>query len=261
MKSARFPRLLITLALMAMLAFGCIGCLGDDDDDTTGPGTPDEFDQPTAIAQSQLAGPQAVTMVENMSTIAGGVGTFRDDYSWNAAEQRWEYNYVWSDSGYDYDWLFTVQYLASGTPQQDEDGADAINHTMHGTMDYEDSQQGADIVLHYIYDYDVTITGMSTRSVLTLEGGGYFDIDYTYSFGGINQSYNYVANWETVGPNHIQAEENGGCPTGTIRYSMDPYYLDVVFDGSSSATATLYDGNDAVVPGGGGTYSLNCNTN
>jgi hypothetical protein len=192
-----------------------------------------------------------------MDGLIGGVGLLKTgNYNWNANSQMWVWEYNWVQSGYTWNWIYTTQYLdGSGNPQQDAAGAAGVNHTMDGTGDYSQSVSGFQIDYTYDYNYDTSFTGLGTDTV-TMTGTGGIDLDYTYVGSGVNQSSNYVMNWATVG-NGV-SWVNGGCPTGTIRYDMDPYHMDVVFNGSSSAISTLYDGNNNVVGGGGSTYPMYC---
>ena len=69
--------------LLAFLAVGAVGCGDDDDDNPTDPigGNFDDFDQTTAVAQSQVAAPQGVSLVESIQGMALGVGN--KDYAYN----------------------------------------------------------------------------------------------------------------------------------------------------------------------------------
>ena len=249
-------RMMILLMMLALAAFSLSGC---GDDDPTGPGggnnnTGDAFDQTTAVTQAQTASPQAVAMVQSLEGMTAGVGN--KNYAYNAANQRWEYDYSWGTSGYTYDWFYTVQYLdGAGNPQESHTGAVSIRHTLMGTGDYNMDQGGYVFDYDFSYSYDVTMSGLDT-STATMTGSGSTDIDYTYTGQGVNQSNNWVMNWSTLDPGISYPD--GGCPTGTIRYDMSPFHLDVVFNGTGNATSTLYDGSNNVVQSGGGTYPLSC---
>jgi hypothetical protein len=269
---------LLTTTLTAAIALIAGGCGGDK---STGPDNDNSaFDQPAAVTQAAVAAPQAVALAQSITALAGGVGgasyvtprgaagarpvpPFLVDagatggtYGWNAETMRWEYRYLDDETDYDYDWTYTVQYRDSdGVPLQFPTGAALLHHTMHGTMDYASSQSGYNLTYNYMYDYDVTITGLGT-SLFTMAGSGGYDIDYQYVGNGVNQDINYAVDWETLGGGITVAP--GGCPSGTIRYTFAPYHLDVVFNGSSSATYTLYDGGGGTVAAGSGTYPVFC---
>ena len=89
-----------------------------------------------------------------------------------------------------------------------------------------------------------------------MTGSGGYDIDYHIVGPSYDQTSSYVVDWETVDGGITVAP--GGCPSGTIRYTFDPYHLDVVFDGSSTATHTLYNSSGGTVASGSGTYPLSC---
>jgi hypothetical protein len=242
--------------LLSLSVFALAGC-GDDDPAAPGGGgnnSGDDFDQATAVTQAQVASPQAVALVESIQGMALGVGN--KNYAYNTANQRWEYDYSWSQAGYEYDWFYTVQYLdGAGNPQQDADGAASIRHTMDGSGEYSLTQSGTSLDYDFTYIYDMTVSGLG-GSTYTMNGTGSTVIDYTYSYQGTTQSADYVMNWSTLDPG-ITVPENG-CPSGTIRYDMDPYRLDVVFNGTGTATSTLYDGSGNTVAAGGGTHQVGC---
>ncbi len=258
----KFMHSLIVLAFASALAFVVPGC-GDDDDDPAGPDNPDpttDFDQSMAVAQAQTAAPQAVALVQSMTALAAGVSKDAEkDYAWNPETERWEYDYVWAVEGSTYDWFYTVQYLnGDGDPQQSPAGAVTVIHNLNGTGDYHYEGEGTVLDYDYVYHYATSITGMGSGA-LALTGEGGHDIDYTYSSPYGNTESSYEVSWETLGDG-ISVSEGGGCPEGSIRYDFPPYYSLVVFNGTGTATSTLYDGNGNVVAGGGGTHAMPCVT-
>lgn len=256
------PRTMIALLLASAFLFALAGCGDDDPADPGvgggggGGGGGDAFDQTTAMSQAQVAGPQGVALVESMQDIAGGVTLANKAYAWNAETQQWEYHYVYELAGYQYDWFLAVQYLdGAGNPVMESVGATSARHTMTGVADYSVNQAGFNLDYSYTYEYDVTLAGLGTDTVV-MTGNGGFDLDYTYSGQGVNQTATYALVWQTQGDGI--SYPTGGCPTGTIRYAMDPYYMDLVFNGSGTATSTLYDGGGNAVAGGGSSYPLAC---
>jgi len=252
-RSGHAPRALAALMLIALLAVA--GCGDDDDSNPTGPIDPQvsDFDQATAMAQAQAAAPQGVALVESMSAMAEG---YNKSYGWNPDTQRWESSETWSQAGYTYNWSYTVQYLdAGGNPQQDASGAASARHTMNGSGNYALDQGGAALEYDFLYTYDTTMTGLNTDT-LVLQGSGETDIDYTYVGNGVNVSDTYAMSWQTVG-NGVSFPTNG-CPSGTIRYDMSPYHMDLVFDGQGNANGTLYDGGGNEVAGGSSSNQVSC---
>jgi hypothetical protein len=245
------------------LGLGLPGCGDDDDDNPMGPEPPSghsEFDQSTAVSQASTAAPQAVALVQSMTVLAGGFSPRSaggDTYSWNETTGRWEWHYIWDQTGYDYDWFYTVQYLdAQGTPQQQPTGAATIAHTMNGTGDYHQESDGTVVDYNYAYTYSVSTTGLGTEA-LRMAGTGGWDFDYAWSNGSQSQAYSYEIGWQTL--DDVITIPLGGCPTGTIRYTFAPYHLDIVFNGTSTAVATLYDGNGSIVTAGGSNQPVACN--
>lgn len=241
--------------LPLLLALALTGCGGDD------PASPggnndggDAMTEATAVSQAPLNTTQAVSLVESMSSLVAGVGN--KDYGWDAETQMWVYDHNWSENGYTYDWLYTTQYLdADGNPQQSANGAAEIIHEMNGIGSYSLDQSGFSYSYDYTYEYNTHFSGVNTGTLTMVASGG-TDIDAVVNTGGTQQTSSYVMNWETLGGGIVW--ENGGCPSGTIRYDMNPYHLDVVFDGNGTATSTLYDGSGGTVSGGGGTNSVSC---
>ena len=254
-------RLFLALVLATVLSLALWGCGGDDDDDgdpgqLTGPTTADEFDQALAMGQSQAASVQAVAMVESMTALAAGINK-AGDYGWNESTQRWEWRYQYSEDGGVVDWFYTVQYLDSeGVPQESSVGAASVDHRLDGTGSYHYEADGMMIDHQMDYYYDTMITGLGS-DLLTLTGSGGYDFAYEYHGENGNMSGDYEITWATVAPGITQPAA-GGCPAGTIRYDFPPFYALVVFDGSGSATSTLYNTNGSVVQGGGSTHSMYC---
>lgn len=250
---------LLSAAAVA-LALAVAGCGGDDDPAQPGSGrATDDFDQATAISQAQAAAPQAVALVQSMTSLAAG---FTKDgekaYAWNAETGRWEYDYYYEAGGTTYDWFYTVQYLgAGGQPQQSPLGAVSVAHDMSGIGSYHYAGEGVVFDYDYVYEYATTIAGLGTGT-LVMTGGGGQDIDYTYESTQGDYAYTFAVDWEILAPGI--GITGGGCPTGTIRYDYAPFYALVEFDGTGTATSTLYDARGDVVPGGGGSHPLSCAT-
>ncbi len=249
------------MLIAGILVVGLAGCSGDDDNPTnTGGGntTSDDFDQSEAISQAQTAAPQAVNLVQSMIAMAAGFNKDGEkDYAWNEQTQSWEYHYTYSGEGNVYDWFYTVQYLGpSGEPQESPQGAQTISHAMSGTGEYHYEYEGTVLDYDYFYEYATTIAGLGTGT-LVMTGGGSQDIDYTYNSPEGNYAFNYAVGWEILSPGIIINGE-GACPIGTIRYDFMPYYWLIVFDGSNTASSTLYDSGDNPVSGSEGTHSLSC---
>jgi len=261
----RFYALPLAVLLAGALLFAG-GCSDDDDGDggnnPTDPGA-DDFTQDVAVTQAPLAGSMAVSMVQSLPAFAQGFAgksaakDYDYDFGWNEETSRWEATLDFDEEGYDYTWFYGVQFLdALGEPQQDAASAVSMNYIQRGTVAYNyNDGEGTSLVWNQDWDSDVTVTGLSLESFL-MDGSGGYDMDYDVQSGDYSESMELAARWETLGDGVILSE--GGCPVGTIRYVMDPYYLDVEFDGSSTATYTLYDANGTAVTGGSGTQELVC---
>lgn len=247
------PRRMLVLPLLVIFALA--GCGGDDPASPGGNNnTGDAMNEATAVSQAPLNTAQAVSLVESMSSLIDGVGG--KNYGWDEASQSWVYNYTWSQSGYTYDWHYSTQYLdASGTPQQSAAGAAEVLHELSGTGTYSLSQSGYSYDYTYTYEYETHFTGLGSGTV-TMTGSGGVDMDADIVVNGVSQSSSYVMDWTTLGDGIVWT--GGGCPSGTIRYDMNPYHLDVVFNGDGTATSTLYNSGGGVVNGGGGNTNVSC---
>jgi len=262
MKTRPWSRCISALALSVLLVAGLPGCGGDDDDSPTGPGggnqnpPADDFDQFTAQQQAQVALPQAVSLVESMLVLAGGITAKDGDYSYNEEAGRWEWHWVYDEADYVYDWFYTVQYLdENGQPQPGAAGASSFRHTMEGTADYDVTEDDYHLVYSYSYNYDTTISDLGSDA-LTMTGGGGYDFDYRYTGNGVDYDYSYVIAWETVGDGIVYPA--GGCPSGTIRYTFAPYTMDIVFDGTAVAHASMTDAAGSDVPVDPPTRPVSC---
>jgi hypothetical protein len=256
-------------ALASLICLGLAGC-GSDDKNPGRPGTGGQnppaaqFDQTMAVAQSQASAVQAVTLVESMATLAGGVGKTAGadagkNYGWSEENQRWEYDYEYAAGGTTYNWFYWVQYLDDdGLPQQSSLGAASVNHNMTGIGHYLQQIESATITYDYTYFYGTTITGMGTGTLL-LNGNGGYDFDYDYSSPSFNLAQAFAVTWE-IQPPGISRDATGGCPTGTVRCEFPPYYSVVTFNGTGTATSTLYDASGNAVAGGGSVHTLACTT-
>ncbi len=250
MQSKRFPRYLLVVALAGVLAFGTIGCF----ESSTDPDDSDSNDAFNEIVVLDIGVPSAVLQtkatLDGAIEAAGGFTGVRD-YSWDADEQA----YVDDLSHEEGDAVFTgtawVQYLDGTTPVQDIGSADSVHFIYDLTVVTTTDTWSATAN----YDSDLVISGMGTG---TLTGNGSGGFSYELALNGISSSQLYVATWETVGPDHITIPEGGGCPTGEIVFTMAPYTMSIIADGSSTASYTVYDADDAPVENGAGTFEFNC---
>ncbi len=247
----------ILFALMALLAVTLLaaGCGDDDNPSNPGGGGSDQFDQTSAETMADANVQQAVMLADNINEIGQGVDTAKSgNYQWNPEEQRWEFHYQWDYQGFHYVWDLSVQYLdADGNPVQHRADATSAHHIMDGSGNYQTTNDGTTITWLGTYHWDVTVSGLHTGTY-TATGGGTYSADYTVQGGAFNMSRHYVIDWEILDPGLVKPA--GGCPTGTVRFTMAPYVLDVVFDGTDTANWSLKNAGGDVVDSG--TRSLDC---
>ncbi len=237
----RIARLLPLLTIGSLLAFAAIGCF-DSSDDPTGTDTGNDFSETTVLT---IGAPTAV--LQNEQTINGVIAAVNGfslarNYVWNESEQA----YIEDLGPYGDNWTGSVwvQYLDDGTPVQDKELADSIHIVMDLTILYSGEGPAVELII----DSDITVTGLGTGTLVAEGSGG-----YTY-----DSLVNYSATWETVGPDHVQIPEGGGCPTGEIEYTMAPYTMNIIYDGSPTASYTVYDGGGSAVDDGTGNIYLLC---
>jgi len=56
----------------------------------------------------------------------------------------------------------------------------------------------------------------------------------------------------------VSMPEGSGCPTGSIVHDINPYEMEILFDGDDAAPYTLYNANGGVVSEGSGTQAVSC---
>lgn len=253
-------RTMKVLMLLLLAVFLIIGGCGDKDDPVAPVNTSDDFTEAVAITQTQAAGLQAVTLVEQIDMLSVGVDSKdnKNDYLYNETKKQWEYTFGYTEAGFTYELKYTVQYRdGNGNAQRASSAASSLRHTMTGTGDYSYTDGGYTMTYEYAYAYDTTVTGIQTQTRV-VTGTGSTVYDYAYAGNGLNQSNTYETNWATQG-NGLSVPVDG-CPTGTVRFNMDPYHYDVVFNNTSTATGTLYNAGGTVIPDGGNTHTLSCGT-
>jgi len=139
--------LCLAVSLIGIVALA--GCGGDDDGPTTPTNTEfDTFTAEAAAVQAQTAAPQAVSLVNQINSMAVGFGKKGGTYGWSETNQRWEWDYSADEEGYVYDVFYTIQYLNGLIPQQSPLGADTVLHDMDGVMDFDITSDGYHIVYH-----------------------------------------------------------------------------------------------------------------
>ncbi len=250
----KVPRIpLVALAALALMA----GCGGDDNNGGTNPGgQTDQFQESVAVAQSQAAVPLALNMVQSMTAFAQSTPGKDGTFGYDESSHSWVSDYTYANEGYSYTFHYVVQYLDSANlPQQYPADASSMAYSYAGTGHYTSNSNGTQVTVDNTYHADVTLQGLGS-STLTMAGSGGFGIDETVVSGGNHYDYNYDVSWVT-GTGGITLPI-GGCPTGTFHYTLAPYHLDIVFDGTNVATHTLTDGSGAVVAAGTGTDTMSC---
>jgi hypothetical protein len=242
----RLAGILGPLPILALLLAGC------SDDDPAEPGNGDPFDEDTAVMMAEQVVPFALDLVEQVEIIGGGLtakqeGTFA--YEWNAELQRWEWSFSSSDETFAWEWFYTVRYIgADGEPQQDPYGAVRAEYSLVSTGSGMSTEGDATATWEFAVSFANTISGIGTETYL-IDGTGSEEVDYSYFTDRNVASAHYVVTYEILGDG-VAVPAGGGCPTGTIRFTLAPYTMNVDFDGTSTVNYTVYDGSGNPVHNG-----------
>ena len=247
----------LILVLVLALGLAMTGC-SSDDDNPTDPTAISEFDADLAQSQTAIAAPMAIEMVENMPFFSDGfIGKdFSYTFAWDTETQSWRAETTFSDDGYSFQFVYHVQYRDSeGNPQQSDVDAVSMYYTEDGVGDFTFEDDRSSLYAHQEFANELTVHGLNTTT-LVINGSGGYDFFYEAHSDGNSATLDLTVTWETLG-NGISFPEDG-CPTGTIRYHLAPYYVDVVFDGDDTVNYTLYTTDGVPVPGGSGTEMMLC---
>jgi hypothetical protein len=256
------PKLTLLMMLTLALSLTLVGCSDDDDDNNnpTNPGGVAEFDQAFAAQQAQMMVPLVIDMVENMTLYAGGIdvaGKADDIYewAWNPANGRWEGAYVSSGEGMTISYSGWLQYLDEmGTPQQSADGAEAFAYQNTLNLVSAFVGDGTSVNIDMDTEESFSASGLNTSTIL-VSGSGSADIDYDWVSGGNSGSAQYAYSWQTLGDGISYPLD--GCPTGSMEFTFAPFRVVVEFNGTGTASYTMYNGS-TMIPEGSGTEPLGC---
>jgi hypothetical protein len=264
MRDLMFKNRPVSLLTMLILALGLTltGCSDDDDDGGNNPTGPSEtqFDEAFVTQQATTVVPLAVSQIENILLYVDGVGNKAEEnytWGWNGDQGRWEGSYSGSEEGMTFSYEAWLQYLdALGDPQQEALGAASMAYYTLASLIYSFTGDGTSVDMNYDIEENMSATGLGTDTVV-INGDSMADLDYTWSSenGSGNATYSY--SWQILSPGI--AYPLAGCPSGTIEFTMAPYTVTVVFDGSDTATYTITE-NGTVIPGGTGSTPLSCTT-
>jgi hypothetical protein len=247
------------LGLVLMLACGLAltGC-SDDDENPTGPPNATEFNEEIAGAQAAVTAPMAIAMVENMPLFAAGVAgkDFSYSFSWDAETQSWRAETTYDAEGYSFEFVYHLQYRdAQGDPLPSEVDAVSMWYTEDGVGEFVFQDERSSLYARQEFANEIDVSGLDTATLLIAGAGGY-DFAYEAHSDGNSAILDLTVTWETLGDG--VSFPAGGCPTGTIRYHLAPYYVDVVFDGDSTVDYALYTDAGVPVPGHAGTEIMVC---
>ena len=110
---------------------------------------------------------------------------------------------------------------------------------------------------HYItswdYSTDTAVSGLNTE-VLQADWSGNQEYSTSWSSSSSNGDVEFSMSWIT-GDLGMTLPLNGDCPEGSIDFIFAPYEMEMVFDGSSTASWTL-NLNDQMISNG--TEQLEC---
>lgn len=278
--------LLGTIALLLALGLCIAGCSKDnggflempantvDDPGDTGS---EQFSETLVSEQAVNYAEQSVSMVEILPTYPDGFSAknsklgfttlpaFADrftgkdgelGFNWNEAGDYWEARLILSDDGLYLNLYASVQFQDNqGQPIRQSDGADRMIYSESATLGVDQTEGDEHTVINIQGSAELVLSGLQTTT-WNLMGTCSQDIEYTYDSPERTESLDTTISWEIL-PDGLSLPIDG-CPSGTIRYSLPPYRLDIVFDGTDTASYTLYDAQDNIIPEASGTESTYC---
>jgi hypothetical protein len=258
----RTPRAaLMTTALLfsAMFALpGLVGC-GDDDD---GPNDPppleaEDFTETAAVNQTLPTVNLINATLDAIPGYANGVGAKVGDdaFTYDATDRRWEAESTYDAAGYAWEVAIYVQYLnEGGLPEEDVEDATQMRYGYSGTAHYN----AGGVTVHQTHDGLLSVTGLggAPSDTLTVIGGGEYTMDYTRPENGSAVTTRHDAVWDI--DNDGISLPGTGCPLGEVVAGFDPFELFVNYDGSSTVSYNLLDGDADPVAEGTGTTTMSC---
>jgi hypothetical protein len=241
---------LIFLLMVLVMVVGC-----SDDETTT---QPTGLEQGAAIGQAGMGAGMAVEMLGSVMDFAAmaPVVTRDDPYQSLTYENgAWTWVYTYSDENGSVSMEMWLQYLnAMGTPVPDPDDAVSMRFLIDFSGDLDLTEGDTHYISSWVYETAAEVTGLNT-TVLTVDWTGSQDYSTSWTTPSGTGNVDFAMTWAT-GDSGLIVPLDGTCPEGSIHFSYAPYEMDMVFDGSDTASWELYWNDDDLVASG--TEALEC---
>jgi hypothetical protein len=252
----RFSNALMLLIMSAGLLTAACG----EDDPLASDG--DDFEQWQAVETAGYQSDELFNLVEFVYDMLVDDSLKSDDPEiesfYDETNQVWEFRYERVQNGQTSKQVHRIQYLdPQGLPQRDFPGADSYTHSMEISFSFDEVYETYTVKHRSRDECEVQVNDILS-GVAVMTGSGRIAMNGDFSGAGPDRSYNQRITWATrdQGLRFPQGE----CPVGSVRYRMEPYYRDYVFDGSANVSAVLRDGNGLVV-GSSMQYTTPCAAN
>ena len=235
-------RMFLTTGLVTMMAMSA-GCFHEDDETDTGPTGPvvSDFNEDIAVQMAEFYAESAADNIDQVLAIATSVPRAAappENAVWNATDMQWEWTESLVLGALTLEASIVLQYLdEAGDPQQAEAGATGMLYLFSATGTQD---QGGAGTLTFEYTGDVDIDNLNGQGPLVMHGTGGNTVIIELSLGGLSTSNEYNATWATASAG-IEIPTDGGCPEGMIIYTLDPYVMTIVFDGSDIYLYSMVD--------------------
>lgn len=266
------PVLLLGLAISA-------GCFHKKDDDNPGPAAPEppEPEEAAAIgggAADLIAG-MAGTIPEwasgDLSGISlggfgrqpgGSEGSLATEPVFDETDMAWEWTTTETEiSGADTTTVnatFWVRYLAAGVPVMDHNDADSMYAAVDLDVDGHietDSDDGTIVTdFSYVYHAEGGVSGVGSGTYV-LDGTGSAEGEAVTDHPIIGEFTTEIAEFDYTVDVTIPS---GGCPTGTASITVDPFVIEMTFDGDTTASWEMTEDGDPVDPPQTGVSDVDC---
>jgi len=242
------------LIFLLMVLVMVVGCSSEDETLTQ----PTGLEQGAAIGQAQMGSVMAVEMLGSVLDFAAmaPVVTRDDPYQSLTYENgAWTWIYTYSDGSGSVSMEMWLQYQdATGTPTQFPENAVSLSYLIDFSGDLDMTEGDTHFIASWVYETAAEVSGLNT-TVLTVDWTGSQDYTTSWTNPSGTGSVDFAMTWAT-GDTGLIVPLDGTCPEGSIHFTFAPYEMDMVFDGSDTASWDLYWNDENLVSSG--TEQLEC---
>lgn len=192
----------------------------------------------------------------NRHRVAGG-------FTYNASTGWWSMEETYSQSGYNYDYLYAYRF----TPRDNNGNATTATDKLEYGWDYNMDGSSGGTTMEAGYEMDLVVTGIVNHrggtGNLVFNGSSDFGFNIDVSSGGYTIVYDYASSSDY---NALNWAPNGDYPaSGSIDFTasrdVEPAQLEESYPDFRVAGSITFDGtNIAVLEIGGYTFHINLDT-